>query len=186
MNIKRNLKDYGLTHWGRVTICASVNRAIIGPDNGLSPDWRRAIIWTNDGILLIGPLGTNFSEIIIKSQAFSFKKMHLKMSPGKWQPSCLGLVVLCVSNNNNCSNISLNVSLDINSLIPARSGWCFINGIFKLVLPTVIFRSYDNAFRWWNNAGSGNGLVPSGNKPTPEPMFPQLCVAIWHRQSIMS
>ena len=26
---------------------------------------RQAIIWTNAGILLIGPLGTNFSEILI-------------------------------------------------------------------------------------------------------------------------
>ena len=73
---------------------ASVNRAIIGPENGLSPDRRQAIIWTDDGILLIGPLGTKFSEIVNKIHAFSFKKMHLKMSSGKWQPSCLGLNVL--------------------------------------------------------------------------------------------
>ena len=55
-----------LTHWGRVThICIS-NLTIIGSDNGLSPDRRQAIIWTNAGILLIGPLGTNFSEILIE------------------------------------------------------------------------------------------------------------------------
>ena len=30
----------------------------------LSPGWRQAIIWTNAGILLIGPLGTNLSEIL--------------------------------------------------------------------------------------------------------------------------
>ena len=55
-----------LTHWGRVThICVS-NLTIIGSDNGLSPDRRQAIIWTNAGILLIGPLGTNFSEILIE------------------------------------------------------------------------------------------------------------------------
>ena len=39
---------------------------IIGSDNGLSPGRRQAIIWTNDGILLIGPLGPNFSEILIE------------------------------------------------------------------------------------------------------------------------
>ena len=34
---------------------------------------------------------------------------------------------------------------------------------------------------WWQvNIGSGNGLVPSGNKPLPEPMLTQICVAIWH------
>ena len=52
---------------------------IIGSDNGLSPDRRQAIIFTNDGILLIGPLGTNFSEILIEIQTFSFKIMRLKI-----------------------------------------------------------------------------------------------------------
>ena len=49
--------------------------------NGLSPGRHKAIIWTNAGILLIGPLGT----ILIGIQTFSFKKMHLKMSPAKWR-----------------------------------------------------------------------------------------------------
>ena len=62
---------------------------IIGADNGLSPGRRQAIIWTNDGILLIGPLGTNFSEILIEICIFYFKKMHLKVSPAKWRPFCL-------------------------------------------------------------------------------------------------
>ena len=39
---------------------------IIGSDNGFSPGRRQAIIWTNAGILLIGPLGINFSEILIE------------------------------------------------------------------------------------------------------------------------
>ena len=30
---------------------------------GLAPGRRQAIIWTNAGVLLIGNLGTNFSEI---------------------------------------------------------------------------------------------------------------------------
>ena len=84
----------GLTHWGRMThICVS-NLTIIGSDNGLSPGRRQAIIWTNVGILLIGPLGTNFSEILIAIHKFSFKKMHLKKSSGKLRPFCLGLNVL--------------------------------------------------------------------------------------------
>ena len=85
---------YRLTHWGRVThICVS-KLANLGSDNGLSPGQRQAIIWTNDGISLIGPLGTNLSEILIGIQTFSFKKMHLKMSSAKWCPFCLGLNVL--------------------------------------------------------------------------------------------
>ena len=46
-----------LTHWGRVTHICVGNLTIIGWDNGLSPGRRQAIIWTNAGILLIGPLG---------------------------------------------------------------------------------------------------------------------------------
>ena len=83
-----------LTHWGRVTHICVNKLTIIGSDNGLSPGRRQAIIWTKAGILLIGPLGTNFSEIIIEIYIFSFKKMHLKMSSGKWRPFCLGLNVL--------------------------------------------------------------------------------------------
>ena len=63
-------------------------------DNGLSPGRRQAIIWTSAGILLIGPLGTNFSEIPIGIQTFSVKKIYLKMSSAKWRPFCLGLNVL--------------------------------------------------------------------------------------------
>ena len=60
-----------LTHWGRVMhICVG---KLTGSDNGLLPGRRQAIIWTNAGILLIGPLGTNFSEILIAIETFSFK-----------------------------------------------------------------------------------------------------------------
>ena len=83
-----------LIHWGRVTHICSTKLTIIGSDNGLSPGRRQAIIWTNAGILLIGALGTNISEILSKIYTFSLKKMHLKMSSGKWRPSCLGLNVL--------------------------------------------------------------------------------------------
>ena len=74
-------------------ICVS-KLTIISSDNGLSPGRSQVIFWTNAGILLIGTLGTNFSEILIEIHAFSFKKMHLKMSSGKWRPLCLGLHVL--------------------------------------------------------------------------------------------
>ena len=54
-------------------IYASLNWVTIGSDNGLSPLRRQAIIWTNVVILLIRPLGTNFSEILIGIQIFSCK-----------------------------------------------------------------------------------------------------------------
>ena len=67
-----------LTHWGRVTHMCVNKLTIIGLANGLSPGRRRVIISTNAGILLIWPLGTNFSEIYIKIRTFPFKKMRLK------------------------------------------------------------------------------------------------------------
>ena len=82
------------THWGRVTHICVGKLTIISSDNGLSPGRRQAIIRTNAGILLIEPLGTKFSEILIGMQIFSFKKMRLKMSSAKRQPFCLGLNVL--------------------------------------------------------------------------------------------
>ena len=72
-------------------ICVS-KQTIIVSDNGLSPGRCQAIIWTNAGILLIGLLGINSSEILI--EIYTFSKMHLKMSYGKWLPFCLGLNVL--------------------------------------------------------------------------------------------
>ena len=39
-------------------------------------------------------LATNLSEILIGADAFSFKKMHLKMSSGQWRSLCLSLNVL--------------------------------------------------------------------------------------------
>ena len=80
-----------LTHWGRVTHIYVSKTLIIGSDNGLSPGRRQAIIWINAGILLIGLLGTNFTQILIEVYTFSFKKMHLQMSSGIWRPFCLGL-----------------------------------------------------------------------------------------------
>ena len=93
-NLYNKLYRILLNHWGRVTHICVGNLTIIGSDNGLSPSRRQAIIWTNAGILLIGPLGTNFSEILIEIYTFSSKKMHLKMSSGKWRPSCLCFNVL--------------------------------------------------------------------------------------------
>ena len=74
-------------------ICVG-KQTIIGSDNGLSPEQRQAIIWTNGGILLIGPLGTNFSKILIEIQAFSLKNIRWKMSSAKWCSFRLGLNVL--------------------------------------------------------------------------------------------
>ena len=92
-----------LTHWGRVThICIS-NLTIIGSDNGLSPGRCQAIIWTNAGILLIGPLGTHLSEILIGNsyifiQENVFENVVCQMA--------VILSIQFISVNKHCSNVT--------------------------------------------------------------------------------
>ena len=55
------------THWYRVMHkCVGKLTNIGSNDNGLSPGQRQAFIWSNVGKLLIGPLGTNLSKILIR------------------------------------------------------------------------------------------------------------------------
>ena len=68
--------------------------AIDGSDNGSSGDWHQAVIWSNSGILLTGPLGTNINEFCTQLPQFSNKKNKLNMPCAKWLPICLGLSVL--------------------------------------------------------------------------------------------
>ena len=100
-----------LTHWGRETHICVGKLTSIASDNGSSPSRRQAIIWINAGILLIRPLGTNFSEILIEIHTFSFKKMHLKMSSAKRWPFCLGLNEFSIH-----ANIQLNIYHIINPM----------------------------------------------------------------------
>ena len=86
-------KRLPLTHWGLVTHVHVSKLTITGPDNGLSPGRRQAIISTNDVILLIWALGTNFTETLMETHIFSFKKMPLKMYV-KCPSFCLSLNVL--------------------------------------------------------------------------------------------
>ena len=60
----------------------------IGSGNGLFPFQRHPITWTN------ADNWTTFSEIIIKIQIFSFKKMYVKISSAKWLPFCSGLIII--------------------------------------------------------------------------------------------
>ena len=87
------LEFFHLTHGGQVMHLCIGNLTIIGSDNVFLPGWRQAIVWTNAGIWLIGSLGTNFSEILIKIQTPWFKKKRLKVSSAKGQPFCHGLNV---------------------------------------------------------------------------------------------
>ena len=99
---------------------------------------RHAIIWTNAGMLLFRPLGTNFSEILIEIHTFSFKKMHLKMSSGKWVAilSRLQCVNVCISNLM-CSLCILvfvyilNIVDDFVSVINKSLTWAYTNELLQ-------------------------------------------------------
>ena len=116
----RGLQYSGLAHWGRATHIRVSEIIFIGSDNGLSPGRRRTIIWTNFGILLIGPLGMNFSEILIEISIFTFKKMHL-MSSTKWCLFRLGLNVLKEAKTY-CRSCTVNFLVWF-SRIPGMTSW---------------------------------------------------------------
>ena len=51
---------------------------------------------------------------------------------------------------------------------------CTSFGMFSGVVYATIYIDSDG------NIGSGDGLVPSGSKPLPEPMLNLIYVAIWY------
>ena len=138
-NVSASLNE--LTHLPLCRIYASVNWVSISSDNGLSPDRRQAIIWTNAGILITGPLGTNFNEIQLKIQKFSIIKMHFTMLSGKWRPFCPGE----------------------DGLRPKSSWSCMADSIFKYISLKENSISIKFSFLSHNKLGFGfaNGLAPN-------------------------
>ena len=139
-------------------------------DNGLSPGRCQAITWTNAGILLIGPLWTNFSEILIRIQIFQFKKTHFKMSSWKWLPFWRGL----------------------NVLRPGQNGRHFPDGIFKSIFlnENVWFFIKIHKFvpKWQiNNVPSLVQIMAwrrSGDRPLSEPIMVSLDACMRHSASM--
>ena len=74
----------------------------------------------------------------------------------------------------------------LNSLAPGKFEWNFRHVIFKQIsvtdgwgisCGTVLICA---GLHWWSvYIGSDNGLMPSSNKPLPEPMLTQISVTIW-------
>ena len=148
-----------LTHWGPMThICVS-KLTIIGSCNGLSSGRRQAIIWSNARISLIGPLGTNFSEILIEIYTFSFKKMHLKMLSRKWRPFCLSLNVL---------KPLLHLP-ETNGLTPQLPWYLTKLSKFDMVMP------------WY---GYTNGAWPSATTVTSSPVLNNMMTS-WHGNAFL-
>ena len=78
-----------------------------------------------------------------------------------------------------------NIAVTFNSLVSGRDIWDTESIIFKLILNRVScafpLKLLDPRRPPWGlvNTGSGNGLVPSGNKPLPEAMLAHINVTIW-------
>ena len=96
-----------LSHWGRVTHVCVRNLICSGPDNGLSPGRCQAIIWTNVGILLIGPIGTKFnfnrnSNNFLEGNAFE----HVcEMAVILFRPQCVNVFNRRI--HNNCISVTI-------------------------------------------------------------------------------
>ena len=102
-----------LNHWGRVThICAS-KLTIIDSNNCLSPDQRQAIIGIIAGILLTGPLGTNFSAVKFYSEFIHFHQKFIwdcrhEMAAILFRLQCVNEATLRLLDQKATSRISLN------------------------------------------------------------------------------
>ena len=130
----------------------------------------KAIIWTNVGLLVIGPLGTNFSETLIEILTFPFKKMRLKVWSAKRRPFCLGLNVL----NNNHKIFNTNTC--INTLRPRQNGCHFPDNNQKHFLE---WKSVKISLKFVPRGPINN--IPAlvqimvwrrpGNKPSSEPVI---------------
>ena len=85
-------------------ICVS-KLTIFGSDNGLSPGRHQAIIWTNDWIMIIVSLETNFSEINLY-QNFYISFQEYALENGVWKlgailsrPQCVLKVAIYIGKN---------------------------------------------------------------------------------------
>ena len=94
-------------NWGRVMHICVNELTIIGSDNGLLPGCVKPLSDT-DGLLLIGNLGTNFSEILNEIYIFvqdnGFENVVCKMLAILSQPLCVNIKQItpmgCVIYNN--------------------------------------------------------------------------------------
>ena len=175
-----------------------MNRVSIGADNGLSSGRRQAIILTNAGILSIGPLGTNSSEIFVKNRTFPLKKMRLKMSSVKWRLFCPGedeLTLIKIM----ASCMSLIVTPFLRAFLRKR---CYLTSIeipitkikqcYMLQPRTYSLTLFTSKLNGTCHAVVINILLgwlsrcPSSTKSLPEPMLTNISDNIWRRKTTMS
>ena len=116
---------------------------IIGSDNGLSPGWRQAIIWTNAGMLMV-PLGAKFSEILVEILTFSLKKCGLMCrlrSGGHFVSVSIGLNIekypIVIRLIQICSALYQFIYGNIFALLAIRAGYSPVPGEFPAQRPVT-------------------------------------------------
>ena len=105
----------------------------------LLPVWHQAVTWSNVCLLLIGALGTDFSEIRSKIQQYAYKKMHLKMLSAKWQPFCLSQCDSCICNNGHKQRF----------LTPGHQGWNDLHSLCRIGMEYYLLNNDDNNIIYW-------------------------------------
>ena len=146
-----------LTHRDPMTHIIVSKLTIIGSDNGLSPSRHQAIIWTNAGILLIQPLGTNFSEILTEIHIFSFKKMHSKMLCAKCRTFCLDLSVLI----NRWQRFYVDIELTYGSLNKMSANFVCVVCSHEFWWNRKLSNKCQRVVLQWENESAINSLRPS-------------------------
>ena len=89
-------------------------------------------------------------------------------------------------------NVFCELKYWFNPLNPGRCGsifqMYFLNSFYEIlswITPMkLVFGECHRTPLMTVNNGSSDGLVPSGNKPEPEPMLAQICVTTWFHNAI--
>ena len=114
-------------------IYASVNKQSLAPMKSC----HLAKIWTNAWILLIGTLGTNFSEILIEIYTFHSRKCIWICRLHKWRTFCLGPNVLnFILSAAAKSNKALRVYM-FNRVWCGWNSWCIVS-LFHLYWEAIL------------------------------------------------
>ena len=125
---------------------------------------RQAIIWTNTGIFLIGPLIGNIFHWNLNRNLYIFiQENAFENDLWKMATICLGLNVLNVYFSTTIQWLISQVFSDENAL--RRTLWTSL---------------------WYINISSGDGSLPDSTKPLHEPMLAKFYDTIWYHWATMS
>ena len=120
---------------------------------------------------------TDIKSVLVQAMAWH-KEGNMPSPVQRWPSSLMHY------GHQSSKSITILNDIHFNTLGPGRFELNFRLIIFKLNLIIDVWGiSCEVIFRWMSldlnddivNIGSGNGLVPSGNKPLPEPNLTQLC-----------